>query len=1068
MGNMVVRTVKLVGAGVDKGPVAFGIAELGRELSTAGYTLDGAAPLQVVLARPDDTLFPAAVPCEAESYAIARPAPDTIILAGHDSSGLMYACLDLAEQLAASGDLSQVQERRCQPDLQLRGLYTFLHNSEAERDWLYDAAYWQGYADELARCRFNRFNLIYGHQSPHLIPIYAFLLDELDEAFPDIRVQGITPEERSRNLRALRNASVAMVGRGLRFFLGIWNSRPWTITNGVWENQPTRVTGTDDLGMLADYTRQGFTRLIDLCPAIGGIQLRMNIESGIGDQRFFVQSFVPALVDLAARGRRLAVELRNWGLHPDTIEAFRGTGLDIVVSTKYFAEHQAMPYQPPVMRGSYSYDSFLRRDKPFPFQWHVWNLGSHRLFNWGDPDYVRQFARSCRLGDGVGFEVTPPGSQKGFSQWGQVTPGDWQARADLPPRPDYQRYWFFHLAYGRLTYDSTTPDDLFLRQLAARTSAQAAPVFLAAYRAASKVISFLISQRMDDPNMYVWPELDAGGPIDHNLIAPPGEVTLFSTPREHAEDRAAGRATAKLSPFDCQEALGRMADQIEARLGELAALPGLPDNREYRTVRVDFAALAALARYHAAKAAASGNLALFYETGEQRFLDAAEGEAARGVLLWDVLCTRTEVYYGELHLGPSGGHWRDNLLRVRYDLKRIQRVRQLFDAHGLYPWGLDLGPAVSERSSPRTLSGLEVEPRFHSLDPVTRYSAERGYGWLRPAGLRAVGPVPLSSELLWGVHNIRPGAPFDPAIVDALPLEALAERYIEGRGTYTLRVDVPDGDYELTLIAPRVSGVRTMVRVGEAVVEVRGVGTSEARLNVHASDGVIEIAIGDERDWALAGVIVRPCAPVIAHLPAYALPGESRNTLYATVTCPQGVRLMALRYRSGSACGELPMTGDGRAFYATLPDNLTGDRLHYALLAKSVEGLETVREYDVPLVHSFRPPRIVQASGPERWSRGDEIIFRATLEHGEYAREVRLHYREADQNRAFRMAAQPGGRAGEYEFHVDLRYLDDAYELIYYWEVIDVLGGGSFYPDPWTEARYRICPPRPSVRSSTP
>ena len=111
----------------------------------------------------------------------------------------------------------------------MRGLYTFLHNAEAERDWLYDPAYWQGYADELARCRYNRFNLIYGHQSPHLIPIYAFMLDDLDEAYPEIRVQGITAEERARNLLALQDASAAMAGRGLRFFLGIWNSRPWKI-----------------------------------------------------------------------------------------------------------------------------------------------------------------------------------------------------------------------------------------------------------------------------------------------------------------------------------------------------------------------------------------------------------------------------------------------------------------------------------------------------------------------------------------------------------------------------------------------------------------------------------------------------------------------------------------------------------------------------------------------------------------------------------------------------------------------------------------------------------------------
>ncbi len=1067
---MVVKTVKLVATGAD-GPVAFGIAELERALSAAGYALDDAAPFQVILTHssaPSSSDALAIVPDLPESYSITRKAPETLLLVGRDPVGLMYACLDLAEQLGPVSDLTQVRERRCQPDLQVRGLYTFTHNAEAERDWLYDPAYWQGYADELARCRYNRFNLIYGHQSPHLIPIYAFMLDELDEAFPDIRVQGIISEERARNLQALQAASGAMAGRGLRFFLGIWNSRPWKIANGVWENQPTRVTGCDDLDMLADYTRQGFTRLIELCPSIAGIQLRMNIESGIGDQRFFVQSFVPALADLAAQGRRLAVELRNWGLHPDTIEAFRSTGLDIVVSTKYFAEHQAMPYQPPVMRGSYSYDSFLRRDKPFPFQWHLWNLGSHRLFNWGDPDYVRQFARSCHLGDGVGFEVTPPGSQKGFSQWGQVTPGDWQARSDLPPRPGYQRYWFFLLAFGRLTYDPTTPDDLFLWQLAARTSAEAAPVLLAAYRAASKVVSFLISQRMDDPNMYVWPELDAGGPIDHNLIAPPGEVTLFATAREHAEDRAAGRSTAKLSPFDCQEALARIADQIEARLGELAALPGLADNLEYRTVRVDFAALAALARYHAAKSAASGNLALFYETEEQRFLDAAEGEAARGLVLWGDLCARTEVYYDRLHLGPSGGHWRDNVPRVRYDLERIRRVRQLFDAYGLFSCGLDLGPAVAERPSPRTQSGLEVEPRFRNLDPSMAYTPSRGYGWLRPAGLRGIGPAALSTELLWGARTIRPGVEFDPAIVEALPLEALAERYIVGRGPHTLRVDAPNGEYEVTLIAPRLSGVRTVVRIGDVAAEVRGVGASEARITTHAVDGAIEIAVGDEHEWALAGVIVRPCAPVIAHVSPFALGSEGENTLYATATCPQGVRAMTLCYRTEAARGELPMTGDGRAFHVTLPDNLTGDTLHYGLRAMSAEGLETIREYDVPLVRGFRPPRIVQSSGPERWSRGDGLVFRATLENGEYAREVRLHYREADQNHVFRIAAQPGGRAREYEFDVDLRYLDDAYELIYYWEVIDVLGGGSFYPDPWTEARYRICPSRPSVRSSTP
>ena len=379
--------------------------------------------------------------------------------------------------------------------------------------------------------------------------------------------------------------------------------------------------------------------------------------------------------------------------------------------------------------------------------------------------------------------------------------------------------------------------------------------------------------------------------------------------------------------------------------------------------------------------------------------------------LWDDLCTRTEVYYDRLHLGPSGGHWRDNIPRVRYDLERIRRVRQLFDAYGLFTWGLDLGPAAPERPSPRTQSGLEVEPRFRSLDPSMAYTPSRGYGWLRPAGLRAMSPAPLATELLWGARTIRPDTEFDPAIVEALPLEALTERYIVGRGPHTLRVDAPNGEYEVTLIAPNVSGVRTMVRIGDVVAEVRGVGGSEARITAHAAGGGTEIVVGDEHEWALAGIIVRTCAPLIAHVPPYALDGEGENTLHATATCPQGVRSMMLRYRAGPAQGEVTMTGEGHSFQAVLPKNLPGDTLRYTLVARSAEGLETRREVEVPLVRGYQAPRIHHAAGPERWSRGDELIFRATLENGEYAHEVRLHYREADQNRAFR-DGDPAGRPG--------------------------------------------------------
>lgn len=1073
--NVLLRTPR------DLGPTAhFGVAELTRALEVRGYRLNGQeAQKLVVVATAGDRLAPDNPfgPSLAEqpgAYVIVhgegRPSvvrPDSkltwtrstpVALIGWDEPGLMYACLDLAEQLQMGTDLNQVDNRSAAPDLAVRGLYAFLHNAESEREWLYDPAYWQAYADELARCRFNRFNLIYGHQTAHLIPIYTHLLDDLDQEFPEIRADGITAEERARNLRALRTASAAMVRRGITFCLGIWNSRPWKLAYGNWETHPTRVTGTDDLAQLAAYTRKGFARLMELCPDIGAIQLRMNIESGVADQRFFVQAYVPALKELAARGRRLTVELRTWGLQPETVEAFHEAGHEIVVSTKYFAEHQGLPYQPPAMRGSYSYDSFLRKDKPFPFQWHLWSLGSHRLFAWGDPDYAARFAESCRLGDGVGFEVTLPGSQKGFSQWGAVAPGDWQPRKDVPAQRDFERYWFFLLAFGRMGYESSTSYKVFLHQLARRTTPEAAPAMLAAYCSASRVVSYLITQRMDDPNMYVWPELDCGGPIDHNSIAPPGDSTLFSTARQYADDRVAGRGSAKRSPFDAARDLTALADEIEAGLATLAGLPDLADKLEYRAVRTDFAALAALARYQAAKSRATGNLALFYARGERWFLDAAESDAEEGVRLWDELCARTEAYHDTLHFGPSGGHWRDNRPRVEYDLRRIRRVRELFEASGLFVRGFDFGLPFPERVPPRAFSGLEPEPRFIGVDARTDYSAERGYGWLRPAGLRSAGYYQLPRELLWGVHYIVPGVEYDPAAVRAMPLDGLTQRYLTADEPRTFQVDLPDGEYEIVLFHPATSPNCT-AQLEADPIELGRPGPTMVKQNMAVSDGALRLTMSGRDSWALAGLAVRRRAPEVAHLPPVGAHGEEDLVLTMTATSPDGIRSAVLRYPTDEAGTESSMDGDGVAFSALIPTSaLVGDVVEYEFVVESTVGQVTRQGgFRVPIIHGFQPPRVDGLHKPGSWGPDDDLVVRVSLTAGEFAQAVRLHYREADQNRDFSVATLPGGRSGGYVFRIDTRYLDPSYDLLYYVEVVDVRGGGSFYPDPFSGERYFIC-----------
>ena len=1057
---MASSTYSLRGGGQDTGPARYGTRELSRELEAAGCVPGNReVDYRIDLSVSGSSGEP------AESYQIRRAAGESrgghIEVIGSDETGLMYGCLDLAEQIAMSGSLEALEERNAAPFLPVRGVYTFLHDPAADRATMGDCGYWPSYAQRLARWRYNRFNLIYGHQTAYLIPIYTHLLDDLDDDFPGIRADGLTSADRAANLQNLRAASAAMADHGIAFFLGIWNSRPWKVENGVWETQPTHVRGTDDLALLTEYTRRGFLRLMELCPAIRGIQLRMNIESGVADQRYYVQSYVPALKELAAGGRRLTVELRNWGLHPDTVEAFRTSGVEIVVSTKYFAEHQGMPYQPPLQRGSYSYDSFLRVDKPFPFQWHLWNLGSHRLFSWGDPEYGRRFARSCRLGDGVGFEITPPGSQKGYSQWGEV-PADWSPREDLPTMPDHERYWFFHQVFGRTGYDPQTSDAAFIHEISTRTSAAAAPAVFAVYRAASGVVSYLISMRMDDPNMYVWPELDCGGPIDHDLGAPVGEASLFATPLESARARLARSGDARIGPEAAAQYLERAASSIEAAVEAAQALPGLEGFEEWRAVRTDAMALAALARYHASKRRSGGSLALFYATGECRFHDEAVAAAEYCVELWQELCVRTEAYCGKLHYGPSGGHWRDNIARVRYDLDRVRRAGEIFGDYGLFERGFDMGALVTDPPvSPRFASGLECEPRFVGVGAASAYRAGTGYGWLQTGGLQAQGPAPLSRDLVWGVHYIRPGEEYDPQAASSVPLESLRLRYLTADFSRVFRVDLPDGEYEVTAVAPAHTSLVTPIVAGEERC-VLDASNGRSSLRFQVTGGSLSVTVGGEGRWALSALIVRSVGPTIAHLPAFAVDAGAGLVVTATATAPSGVDEVTLEYEIAGDRRTRCLDGPAPSFRADVRpaefDPPGCDAIEYRLRARAADGREaSAGPFRIPVVRDFTAPRIVSCAGPEHWSRSEPFAVTVELEHPHHARAVRLHVREADQNRVFRrVELQPQG-SSRCELSVDTQLLDQSYDLIYYVELVDCCGGGSFWPAPLADRRYVVC-----------
>src|ERR1700704_5047640 len=129
----------------------------------------------------------------------------------------MYGLLEAAEQLRTGGRI--VPASGC-PSVAMRGIRYFLHNADLERDWYYSKDYWQQYLAMLARNRFNRFNLVFAHQTSYMAPPYPFWL-ALPE-FPEIRVPGLSDAQRQQNLDMLQFISQTAVDYGIDFTLGVW------------------------------------------------------------------------------------------------------------------------------------------------------------------------------------------------------------------------------------------------------------------------------------------------------------------------------------------------------------------------------------------------------------------------------------------------------------------------------------------------------------------------------------------------------------------------------------------------------------------------------------------------------------------------------------------------------------------------------------------------------------------------------------------------------------------------------------------------------------------------------
>ncbi len=652
------------------------------------------------------------VPASPESVAVVPAgsgAEPTLLVSGSDTRGLAYGVHELADRFEHSPAPRQAHRLSAPlldvPKNKVRSVTRLFCSEVMDKLWFYDEAFWEAYLAMLVAQRFNRFSLTLGlgYNYPQGVTdayfyfAYPFLVDVA--GFP-VRVPQLPDGERDRNLAALRRISERAHAHGLEFQLGLW-------THAYrWFDSPQAHHTIEGLSAAnhGSYCREAIRTLLEACPAIDGVTLRIHGESGVPERSW---DFWRMVFDgICGCGRTVGIDLHAKGLDERILGDALGTGLPVTVSPKFWAEHMGLPYHQAAIRESerppredpsrlsvwhshmsvsegnrpytrYGYGDFLREIRPYDLVHRIW-AGTQRLLLWGDPVFAAAYGRAAGLAGGAGLELMEPLTFRGREGTGNQGPRTGYADAGLVPRYDWEKYQYTYRLFGRLSYEPDGPPDVWRRFLGARFGPAARPAE-EALASASRILPLVtVAHHQSASNNYYWPEAYTNMPIvealgaslDEFLIDTPepkwfGTVVpldpeVFMSIAEYVEEWRGGLSSGRIGPL---RVAGWLDELAQSALQGLPAVTARTQEPEARRWAVDVAVQAHLGRFFAAKLRAATYYEVHLETAAMAPLRAALSEYEKARAAWaDVSEITGDVYATDITFGPQPwlrGHWRD-------------------------------------------------------------------------------------------------------------------------------------------------------------------------------------------------------------------------------------------------------------------------------------------------------------------------------------------------------------------------------------------------------------------------
>lgn len=243
-----------------------------------------------------------------EGFSITTISNKNILLVGADASGVLYGCMELAEQVRSTGGLPTHINFKDQPKMVLRGacigvqkpvylpgrhVYEYPYTPETF-PWFYDKDLWIRYLDMLVENRMNSLYLWNGHPFASLVRLkdypYAVEVDVATFKKNEEIFRFLTEEADKRGIWVIQ------------MFYNIIVSKPFAEKH----NLKTQDRNRPIIPLIADYTRKSIAAFVQKYPNVGLMVALGEAMEGVGndDVEWFTKTIIPGVQDgLKALGK---------------------------------------------------------------------------------------------------------------------------------------------------------------------------------------------------------------------------------------------------------------------------------------------------------------------------------------------------------------------------------------------------------------------------------------------------------------------------------------------------------------------------------------------------------------------------------------------------------------------------------------------------------------------------------------------------------------------------------------------------------------------------------------------